>query len=587
MSIPSSAGTELELKYRATARESAERLLSAGSIGPFAATGNVRPAQHEDVYVDTADGSLGRAGYAVRLRRAGGRTIVTLKSKTNLADGALHQREEIEGPTDGGLDPHAWPASAARSLVLELAGDAPFVELITVRQLRRRRNLVDGEATVELSVDDVDVVANGRVVDSFTEVEFELIAGERTALDPLAELLAGEDGLRPADGSKLEAALSSAAAAAADRIVAVDQGAPAQADIGEHDGAPGPVPVMAVPVIERGETEPPGATEPRAEETPAPSPPVPKPHVQRAPGVERDDTLADAGRKVLRFHFERMLARESGTRSGEDPEDLHAMRVATRRMRAAWRIFGDAYRPERTKRFRAATRTVARRLGAVRDLDVLIDGLDRYRASHPAEAAHLAPLAKAWRDRREAARLVLIDELDSARHARFVEDFAVFVGRDGTAAAEVAPTQPHRIRDTAPARIWAAHGDVRAFADVLRWADLETLHELRIAGKWLRYSLEFVREALGPAVEPLIERVVALQDHLGLMNDAHVSAGIARAFLVDHGSHISADEIAAIGRYLVDQEREAARLRRTAGRPFRAVAGPAFRHALGRLVAGL
>ena len=32
-----------------------------------------------------------------------------------------------------------------------------------------------------------------------------------------------------------------------------------------------------------------------------------------------------------------MLHFEAGTRSGEDPEDLHKMRVATRRMRAAWR----------------------------------------------------------------------------------------------------------------------------------------------------------------------------------------------------------------------------------------------------------
>jgi len=158
MTITNPAGTEFELKYRASEREAAERLLSLDALGPFEATGNVRPAQHEDLYVDTADGSLDRAGYAVRLRRAGGRTVVTLKSRVNSGTGSLHEREEIEGPTDGGLDPHAWPASAARSLLLELAGDAPFVELVTVRQLRRRRNLVHGESTVELSVDDVDVL---------------------------------------------------------------------------------------------------------------------------------------------------------------------------------------------------------------------------------------------------------------------------------------------------------------------------------------------------------------------------------------------------------------------------------------------
>jgi CHAD domain-containing protein len=122
---------------------------------------------------------------------------------------------------------------------------------------------------------------------------------------------------------------------------------------------------------------------------------------------------------------------------------------------------------------------------------------------------------------------------------------------------------------------------------VLRWADVETLHELRIAGKWLRYTLEFVREPLGPDATPLITRVVALQDHLGLMNDANVSAHMARTFLVEHAGELSSHESAAIGRYLVDRERDVARLRRTIGRPWRGVAGVGFRRSLGRVVAGL
>ena len=147
--------------------------------------------------------------------------------------------------------------------------------------------------------------------------------------------------------------------------------------------------------------------------------------------------------------------------------------------------------------------------------------------------------------------------------------------------------EPHRVRDTAPSRIWGAYEHVRGYEPVLRWADVETLHELRIAGKWLRYTLEFVREPLGPDATPLITRVVALQDHLGLMNDANVSAHMARTFLVEHAGELSSQESAAIGRYLVDRERDVARLRRTIGRPWRGVAGVGFRRALGRVVAGL
>ena len=97
---------------------------------------------------------------------------------------------------------------------------------------------------------------------------------------------------------------------------------------------------------------------------------------------------------------------------------------------------------------------------------------------------------------------------------------------------------------------------------------------------------EFVREALGDDAAPLIARVTALQDHLGLMNDANVSASMARTFLVEHAGELSGLESAAIGRYLVSREREVARLKRTIGGPWRGVAGIGFRRALGRLVAG-
>ena len=96
---------------------------------------------------------------------------------------------------------------------------------------------------------------------------------------------------------------------------------------------------------------------------------------------------------------------------------------------------------------------------------------------------------------------------------------------------------------------------------------------MRIAGKWLRYSMEFVREALGADADPLIARVTALQDHLGLMNDADVTASMTRTFLVEQAGDLSSLESAAIGRYLVDREKEVARLRRTVGVTWRGVAG--------------
>ena len=287
-----------------------------------------------------------------------------------------------------------------------------------------------------------------------------------------------------------------------------------------------------------------------------------------------------------------MVAREAGTREGRDNEELHGMRVATRRQRAAWRVFGVAFDQKRTARHQRRLKEVARDLGAVRDLDVLIEAGEGYQKELPsAERPAFEPLLAKWRAQRDAARVVLIKELDSERYQRWVDEYIAFVQAEGIGVGSVGPVDPHRVRDTMPSRIWAAYEGVRAYEPVMRWADVTTLHDLRIAAKWLRYTLEFVREALGPESAPVIERVVALQDHLGWLHDADVAAALARGFLVEHAGDLSEEESAAIGRYLVDRERELARLRRTVGPAWRGVSEPrvpargrtARRRALARL----
>ena len=140
----------------------------------------------------------------------------------------------------------------------------------------------------------------------------------------------------------------------------------------------------------------------------------------------------------MRFHLARMLAREAGTREGVDPEELHAMRVATRRQRAAWRVFGASFRPGRTKRYRRGLREIASRLGAVRDLDVLLDAADAYRADLPvSEQRALEPLLTDWREHRDDARVLLIRELDSDGYRRWVDDYRDFVRTEGVALMPV------------------------------------------------------------------------------------------------------------------------------------------------------
>ena len=562
MTPATGSNIEVELKYRVVDLAAAERYLAADEIGTFSGQTAPRSSQFEDRYVDTADGALARAGFAVRLRQTGKGTIVSVKSmnRTNGSGGST-RREELEGPADRTTGALEWPASDARSLVLELAGDVPLVEL-----------------------------------------EAELVKGNESRLARLAEVFLADPALTPSTRSKLEAGMA-----------AIRSGGhpPSEEDDADDGRARETVADEAPPKPKRGAaksevTEPVTDAGPEATETgsvqievvPTTSDILVEEEIAssadgrlvvgRSPGVLADDHIAEAGRKVMRFHLGRMLAREAGVRDGKDLEDVHAMRVATRRQRAAWRVFGEAYRHGRTRRYRHGLREVAGRLGAVRDLDVLLEAADVYRNDQPVrEQRALEPLLHDWREHRDDARVLLIRELDSDAYRRWVDDYRDFVRTEGAGVLPVQPTQPHRVRDTAGSRVWAAYEQVRGYEPVLRWADVETLHELRIAGKWLRYTLEFVREALGDDAGPLIERVTALQDHLGLMNDANVSGSMARTFLVEHAGDLSELESAAIGRSLVSREREVTRLRRQIGPTWRGVAGVTFRRRLGRLVSGL
>ena len=565
--------TEIELKYRVGDLAAAERVLAADRLGPFTGSGKgARSTQLEDRYVDTADGALERAGFAVRLRQRGGETIVSVKSlaHTDGPDGSF-EREELEGPADRVAPPSDWPASDARALVMEHAGDAPLVERVTIRQLRRVRQLRASTTRVELSLDEVDVVARGRVVDRFVELEAELTKGDRAELAALGDAIESQGGLERARISKLEAALAA--------LEGSSNGGPAtDGEITPPAQPRRPKPAKPTPDTDPAETADTGETKPE-----------PRLVVGKTAGVLAEDTLAEAGRKVIRFHLARMLDREPGVRDGTDIEDIHKMRVATRRQRAAWRVFGEAFRKGRTKPYREGLRDAARRLGAVRDLDVQLEGIDTYRADLPVnEQRALEPLISSLGQHRDDARALLIRELDSPGYARFVDDYIDFVRTEGAAARPISgAAAPHRVRETAPSRIWSAYEQVRSYEPILRWADVPTLHELRIAGKWLRYSLEFVQEPLGEGALPLIAKVTALQDHLGLMNDASVAASMTRTFLVERAGDLSTAETAAIGRYLVERERQIAKLRRTIGPPWRRVAGLSYRRALGRVVAGL
>ncbi|HET9457492.1 MAG TPA: CYTH domain-containing protein, partial [Candidatus Limnocylindrales bacterium] len=200
---------EVELKYRLLESAAGDPYLVADELGGFRPISPLRSTQLEDRYLDTADGALARAGFVARLRQTARGTTVSVKS-TSRRPGTTgaHRREELEGPADRTAGPRDWPASDARSLILEQCGDAPLVELVTIRQLRHKRQLQSADALVELSLDEVDAVVRSRVIERFVELEVELVEGEEAALEPIDAILSADPGLARSTGSKLESALA-------------------------------------------------------------------------------------------------------------------------------------------------------------------------------------------------------------------------------------------------------------------------------------------------------------------------------------------------------------------------------------------
>jgi CHAD domain-containing protein len=311
------------------------------------------------------------------------------------------------------------------------------------------------------------------------------------------------------------------------------------------------------------------------------------------PPLAADDPMSEAGRKVLALHFGRMLANEAGTRLGADPEALHDMRVATRRMRAAFALFAPYYDEKVVSLFGKGLRRTGRTLGAVRDLDVLLEKARGYAATLPAEAGGIEPLLAAWAAARDAARGKMLEYLDGPAYRKFVAEFGAFLAAPGAGAAAIPPdaATPVQARHVIPRLILTRYASVRAYERLLPGGALAAYHALRIECKGLRYALEFFRALLGEETPALIKQVTALQDLLGELQDACVAEGLLADFLAERRKPVrkpaAAENLAGIEAYLAAQHARQAELLAAFPAPWADLVGLEFRQKLALAIAAI
>lgn len=259
--------------------------------------------------------------------------------------------------------------------------------------------------------------------------------------------------------------------------------------------------------------------------------------------LDPDDSMAEAARKILQFQLQRMIFHEPGTRLGKNMDELHDMRVATRRMRAALRVFSKYLDRNALRPFESGLQEIGGVLGGVRDLDVFGENIRQFADD---QSVDLLPLQKSLKHPRKDSRQALIAHFDSDSYQKFRTEFAEFLREPGVCALPTADrnphkSYPHRLRHVIPVILYQRWAAIRAYDELVTQPDipLETLHRLRIDCKRLRYTLEFFQSALGPNAQKAIEVLKGIQDHLGALQDTMVAEALILDFLTQEGKTTS------------------------------------------------
>jgi CHAD domain-containing protein len=491
------APQEIEAKFLVSDPALVAPLRTAAELAPGYRLQDAGEVRLVDEYVDTPDFRLLRNGYGLRIRRHGARLLATLKSRrldsVNGDRDALFERLEIEEPLafSPTLSPiTGWPDAIMLAIAPLLNGAAGLQTICRLEQTRQKRLVIaspgtessadagaehnDGATLAELSFDAICIRSggDGPLLAHSYELEIELLAGRAQGeLPALVAVLQNGLALAPSPVSKLEHALSI---------------------IGRH---------------------------------PAEAP-------ENWQGLRSNMHMAEACRLIWREQLTALLLNEAGVRFSVDPEYVHDMRVATRRARAAAKLYGEFFRPKAIRRHLRALQRTARLLGAVRDLDVAIARLLRFGGKRRRPAADQTAITLAtWREQRAVAHAELLAWFNSPAYARFVTRFAGFCAKENAGARDYTPKLgerpvPHQVRHVAPSMILNHFENVRSFETLFEGETVppvEVLHLLRIGCKYLRYNLEFVENLLGPQSAELLAELRTLQEDLGELNDAAVS----------------------------------------------------------------
>jgi len=257
-------------------------------------------------------------------------------------------------------------------------------------------------------------------------------------------------------------------------------------------------------------------------------------------GIDCDAVAAAGIRRVVTVRLGEMCAFRERALDANDPEGVHDMRVASRRLRSALRDFLPFARKRHIAKSLKEIKAIADALGEVRDQDVAIFALDKLSGKAPPEVTPgIHQLAEIRRAKRIEGSEKLIPVLDHACLTQLRSDFV---------PAFEAATKPKRKKSGSSAHSAAelTYREVARVTILDRLKELEKLsdslyhplkvkplHKMRIAAKRLRYALELFEKCWGRKLVSFSTRVAEIQSSLGELHDCDV-------WIVEFGDDLSA-----------------------------------------------
>ncbi len=258
---------------------------------------------------------------------------------------------------------------------------------------------------------------------------------------------------------------------------------------------------------------------------------------------------ADHLKVKLKAQTADVLAHDPGTRLGTDPEDLHQMRVATRRTRAFLRAARPMLVAEWANALRSELAWLGRKLGPVRDADVLLGRLEQEAANLTArEQRAFARILMRLKQERAAAHATMLAALQSDQYLKLLDRLGAAVEKPQVHAPDA------RLSEFAAGEFRKLRKAMRGFSPS---ATDEALHRIRIRTKRARYAAELAETSIGKPATQFIRQAKSFQDILGEHQDSIVAEHWLRDAIARTRAVTTTFAVGRIVERLVEQRREA------------------------------